>query len=183
MNALAKKSSRLIDELNKLALAESVNELALVRLKLEAEELLRSDRSGAFMVLGAISSLLRDEKAMHRYHRSALDWADDRVLALFNYGNSMAWMGDYSGALELSKMSYELAPNTRALDLMIRSALSLGLNGLVRKLLDEWKKLTGEEHELENEEPYAGEIRENIMNLLEEDMENHAELWKSLAKV
>lgn len=186
MNAPAKKSAQLIDELNALAFSKPINELALARIRKEAEALLRSDKGAAFMVLGAISSIRGDEKEMHRHHGAAIEQAGDTALAYFNYANSLGWMENYSGAFEMAGKAYELGHDPCALDIMLCSAFALGLRGLVRELLGEWRQITGQAHKLENVEnmgDYQGDVRESVLDLLEQDMQAHSELWKNLSRV
>ena len=183
MTIPAKKFSQHIDKLNELAQSDPINELALQRIKNEANRLLDSDKAGAFMLLGAIASLLRDEKALHRQHLAALHWTDDKAWALQNYSNSLLWVEDFSGALEIAQKAYELDHSPDSLSLMIRSAVGIGLTGLAREFCAEWRKLTGESHKLETAASYPGIVRDSVMQILEDDLTTHAELWKRLAKV
>ncbi|MHC1791805.1 tetratricopeptide repeat protein [Solidesulfovibrio sp.] len=177
------KTSRLIEELNALVREERLNDFALARIRKEAEALLPYDKDGAFMVLGAVSGLLGDEKAMHRYHSSSLDYAVDKAEAYFNYATSLIWVENFSGALEVLQISFELERSPTTLNRMAYCSMQLGLSGLTDRFCREYEKLTGESFPEKILPSFTGAVREDIMDILDKDIADHGDLWKGLAKV
>lgn len=176
------KASRLIDALNDLAREGRRNDIALANIRRQAEALRAHDRSGACMVLGAISSLLGDEKAMHRYHLASLECAANKGDAYFNYATSLIFINNYSGALELLQNAYALEPSPMTLGKMVFCAKNLGLHSLADNYLRELGKIMGEKAP-DDFMPPTKTLRSNVMEMLEQDILEHGDLWKDLAKV
>jgi tetratricopeptide (TPR) repeat protein len=179
----ATKAAQLINDINEIAHSDIRDEIALARIRRQAEALLPYHREGAFMVLGAVSSLVGDEEAMHRYHGSSVECSVNKAEAYFNYATSLLWRNDFSGALELLKKSYALDHYPRTVRKMILCAQHLGLYGMADRLFQELEKIEGASIP-ENERPsLVSVVRDDVMSDLEQDIAEFGDLWKDLAKV
>jgi tetratricopeptide (TPR) repeat protein len=179
----ALKYNDLISDINALLIANKRDEVALMRIRRQAESLLDADKIGSLTLLGTVAGLLGDEKTMHARHLAVLELTDGSSDALYNYANTLAWAGNYSSALAMAKRAYEASHAPAALGLMIISAQALGLASLFRTLCAQWHELTGRKHELDTGEPPSGRIRDGVMARLEDDMSRNAELWTRLSNV
>jgi len=180
----ATKYTDLIHAVNDIVTSGRRDEVALVRIRRQAEHLLNADRIGALTVLGAVAGLLGDEKTMHARHLAVLELTDGSYEALYNYANTLGWAGNFSSTLAMAKQAYEEASHDpAALDLMIIAAHALSLASLFRTLCAQWLESTGRPHELDSGEPPAGRIRDGVMDRLEDDMSRNAELWTRLSNV
>ncbi len=179
----ATKYTDLIHAVNDIVTSGRCDEVALMRIRRQAERLLDADRIGALTVLGAVAGLLGEEKTMHARHLAVLELTDGSYDALYNYANTLGWAGNFSSALAMAKQAYEASNDPAALNLMIIAAHALGLGSLFRTLCAQWLELTGRPHELETGEPPAGHIRDTVMARLEDDMPRNAELWTRLSNV
>jgi hypothetical protein len=179
----ATKYTDLIHAVNDIVTSGRRDEVALMRIRRQAERLLDADRIGALTVLGAVAGLLGDEKTMHARHLAALELTDGSYDALYNYANTLGWASNYSSALAMAKRAYEASHAPAALGLMIISAQALGLASLFRTLCAEWLESTGRTHRLDTGEPPARQIRDKVMARLEDDMSRNAELWTRLSNV
>lgn len=179
----ATKYNELIRTLNNVVVSGKRNEVALIRIRRQAEALLATDEVGALTILGAVAGLLGDEKTMHSRHLAAMELTDCSSDALYNYANTLGWTSNYSSALTMASRAYEASHNPAALNIMIIAAHSLGLTSLFRAQCAEWRQLTGRTHELETGQTPAGHIRSHVMARLEDDMAHHAPLWTRLSNV
>lgn len=87
----------------------SPSTLDLVRLKSEAESLLKTDAAGAHDVLGAVACL-RQRPTEARYHHEIAARVGGNEEYIFNYGTSLARMGCFEEAIARYSAAFDLDP-------------------------------------------------------------------------
>lgn len=103
--------NELIDELNRLYLADTVDEVAIFRIKQRAQKLKAVDPVGAHTVLGMLGCLTWNEQEMRENHKSAIRRAPGDVNAIKNFGTSLQKTNFYSDALGQWRVLYKIAPD------------------------------------------------------------------------
>lgn len=143
-----KQSARVIQELSRIASSGEVNEIVVASLEREAKNLMSTDPRGAYTALGAIASIKGNVEKIHHFHQIAIEYSPDKSEAYFNYGRSLAHIGDYVSALAIAKKSYELGREHQTLWLLVEIAFKLGFIPMAKMYADEYFDRSGKEHPL-----------------------------------
>lgn len=146
----APASNALIDEINKLYLVDSVDEVAVYRIKQQAQKLKVVDAVGAHVVLGMLGCLTWNEKEMRENHEAALRRSPSDPLANVNYGTSLRNMNFYSEAFDRWRRVYKLMPNDPdVVDTYVDLALLAGRFSESLPKISQWENMhPGKKHSL-----------------------------------
>lgn len=125
--SLATKGAELIDRLNVIALGAEVDDLALRRIRQEAQRLTGADPVGAHTTLGAIAALECRADDVRKHFRVALQQSGHSASVSRNYSCCLLNLGRTAEALEFAKQASERAPDDLAvLEHLITAALEAG---------------------------------------------------------
>jgi tetratricopeptide (TPR) repeat protein len=142
----------LIEHLNDLVLRGERDELAIHRVKREAERLKNTDPASAYLLLGMVACLERDLSSSRKYHQKALNARNDFVTNI-NFALSLARLGAISEATPYFERAVKIQPeNITALEMLIDNVLTACRFRCTRDLLRKWKSLNPDkEHRLEKD--------------------------------
>lgn len=121
MPELATKTNQLLEEINQLRLISKVDSFTFTRLEKEAQKLVKIDAFHAYQFLGILASFKEDITCVHENYKKALNFAlenRDKSIVLNNYAVSLANMGYFIKAAELSIKSYEYSPPSEVIKLI-----------------------------------------------------------------
>ncbi|GEM_PF-4766810 len=181
----AKKSKhiQLVDQLIELAKEKQINEIQLALKEQEARELQKNDLAWSSCILGIIECLRNNEKNSRRYHLTAINHSNNDPEIIYNFAVSLEGFGYLNEALNYALMAYDIEKDPLYIEFAIDRAYELGLSETVKRLIADWKKLTGKIHSLEDTEleKNAGVVREKVEQMLNRDLTDHKELWTKLA--
>ena len=183
------KFTQIIQQLNAIAMSSGpgrVDELAARRIEKEARDLLHVDRSGAFIILGALACIRGDYASMHRHHQKAINLGGG-YYACAQYSISLNRVGLFSDALKYAEMAHDIDQmNPMIIEDIIGILLHIGLKDLARKYAEKWIRLNPEK------EPYItpGEIdafevepRPAVSMITDRLMNKYDSAWAQLAKL
>lgn len=112
--APVKKTNELIERLAQLSAAPTLDEFALQRIVREAEALMKSDPTGAHVILGGAAALRDDAEETRHHFRTALQ-VENSFVALFNYSVSLSILEEHGEALEVIVNALKAYPDDLAL--------------------------------------------------------------------
>lgn len=184
MNAQpSEKSFALIERLNALEKSGVLNPREFETIEAEAKTLRQVDIGRADMVLGMLHCLRGDIAAMRAAHVNAVHWLNRSEDSLVNFAISLRRAGLFTEAATLSLEAYQKFKSPLALTVLIMALANLGMQGPVRKYLEEWRRLFPEA-----DSPSDAEIhrlyqtaRPKVLASLENSLEQHHATWKSLS--
>ena len=144
--APARKAGVLIDALVALDRSEILDDLALNRLAREARALMKSDATGARIVLGGIAGIEGDAAKVREHYGVALRLSPRDRQVLANYAIALAKAGQMDDAFEAIMEVCERHPaDASVLEDTIDIAMQGARFGEGRALYERWKKLKPEE--------------------------------------
>ena len=178
-----RKYEQLIDELNLMLIEGHINELKLAAIRKEANNILKQDQAEGFCLLGVLAYFNNNLNESRYYHNLAIAWSDKNPNMLFNYAISLKRFGKFAEAMSLGQEAYEKTKSLKHLEFLIDTALKQGLNSIAKQYIEEKELLTGEKHPISDEEieDNFGVVRQEIMDIVKQDIDTNYRLWKKLA--
>ncbi len=102
----------------------------------------RTDPANAFLGLGALACVEKDEDSMRRYYKNALEYSAYSPVVFFNYGISLIWMGYLDEAVDAFSQSIDRGLNNyESINKLAISAMCTGNGELELKVLRHANKL------------------------------------------
>lgn len=146
------KANDLVEQINAFRGRGKVTQVQLARLKREARALLKADAHGAYVVLGALAALEKNDREMREQHERAIRLNPDDEWARINYATSLRNLGFVAEALsQVHKLFIDQPDNLGALEHAIAYAVGAGNIHLAQELIQEWRiRKPGEKHFLED---------------------------------
>jgi len=105
------KASELIERFNHLVSQPNVTQFELLRMEGEVKKLLTVDAVHAYLLLGMLGCLKKDESMMRENHERALKLAPNSFVVICNYATSLSKYFYFSEAQEYYKRALEITPN------------------------------------------------------------------------
>lgn len=143
MPVAKRKSSEIIDSINKMIESRTRNELALAAIKRDARSLDKTNAYESNLLLGMVYCLEGKPSQSRKSHQIAINYSGD----LFSeanafFANSLLNMGFLSEALKHWKVAYKSKPNDlNVLSGYIECLLKSGMFFSSEKLLSKWDKI------------------------------------------
>ena len=139
------KAGELAEQLVVIGEAAPVDEVALHRVVVGAEKLMRVDAAAGHELLGRVAALRWDIDEMKRRHRLSVSLGDP-VLSRCNFALSLRLVGLIDEAFQVALEASEYAPDDDlALRVLIEAALSNGRLRDAQGYLNRWRKLYPDE--------------------------------------
>ena len=142
VSAPVAKASRLIGQIESIALMDEEDDLALRRIEREARGLMDADPVGAHTVLGAVAALQGSGTGVRSHYRIALQHSGHSVDTCHNYSVSLMVLGEMNEAFEAAGEAFRRAPDDgRVLHHLISVAIGSARFREARDLCDRWNAL------------------------------------------
>lgn len=144
----APEGVQLANEIADLAKVRLPSELALARLESRARAIRGVDPFFAYMALGMLAAIVKNEPEMRAHFDRALKLRPQDYLVRANYAASLQMMNLFSEARDMGLEAYQRDPaNPRALEEAIRYCVATCSFSRTTGLLAKWEKLQpGREH-------------------------------------
>lgn len=112
---LVTKANQLVEKIEQLHSQRKINAFTLIRLRKEANDLLKVDAFYAYQILGMLASLEKNITHVRENYEKSLNlakMAEDKAQVFINYARSLQSMGYLSEAAELGMKSYNIFPSS-----------------------------------------------------------------------
>lgn len=162
------KLNQWITQLSLLAEQSSLDELALRRIEYEVRQLLSSDASSAYMLLGVISSIRHDERASREHHERSLRLRAD-ALNYENYGNSLGHLHCWKDAIDQFWLAFKQESRPDLLRLIMRLAVQSGQPAVAYTAIQQLLKLQPESSSDQEIVPYMNQTNLLLKTGLSDD--------------
>ncbi|MFC1895272.1 hypothetical protein ACFL0Q_01210 [Thermodesulfobacteriota bacterium] len=171
----------LIEELNQIRRADTLDQVALARIALQANRLKEENPGHGFSVLGAIECIKNNIEQMHKYHKLSIVYSDTAVVYL-NYASSLLFHDFFEEAFDYAKKAHEKDPAYEtALWILAITSEALGLEDH-KEYVNKYQMLTGRKpREVEFDEDDLTRLKGGV-EIAERIIENHPELVRKMDK-